>query len=96
LPGPASAGGVAWHDYQVEELDIEAALNFAEYVTTNAVSLYAQLSIEQKRRFLAVLAQWAGTSIRERVCRSTEGFPEGKSQTQPTLYLPLKVFQGPA
>ncbi len=50
------AARVALHDCQVEELDIEVALNFAEYVMTNAASLYAQLSIEQKRRFLAVLS----------------------------------------
>jgi hypothetical protein len=47
---------VALHDCEIEELDIEVALNFAGYVMTNAAALYAQLSIEQKRRFLAVLS----------------------------------------
>lgn len=47
---------VALHDCEIEELDIEVALNFAGYVMTNAAALYAQLTIEQKRRFLAVLS----------------------------------------
>lgn len=50
------AAKVSLHDCQTEELDIEAVLNFACFIMTNAKSLYAQLSIDQKRRFLAVLS----------------------------------------
>ena len=50
------AAKVALHDCQTDELDIEAAINFACFVMTNAKSLYTQLSIEQKRRLLAVLS----------------------------------------
>jgi hypothetical protein len=47
---------VTLHDCEIEELDIEPDLNFAGYVMSNAAALYAQLSIEQKRTFLAVLS----------------------------------------
>jgi site-specific DNA recombinase len=50
------AAKVALHDCQTDELDIEAALNFACFIMTNAKSLYTQLSVEQKRRLLAVLS----------------------------------------
>jgi site-specific DNA recombinase len=50
------AAKVALHDCQTDELDIEAAINFACFVMTNAKSLYTQLSVEQKRRLLAVLS----------------------------------------
>ncbi|HUJ08561.1 MAG TPA: recombinase family protein [Verrucomicrobiae bacterium] len=50
------ASKVALHDCEAEELDIEAALSFACFLMTNAKALYTQLSIEQKRRLLAVLS----------------------------------------
>lgn len=50
------AAKVALHDCQTDELDIEAAINFAAFVMTNVKSLYTQLSVEQKRRLLAVLS----------------------------------------
>ncbi len=49
-------GMVSLHDCQTEELDIEAVLNFACFIMTNLKSLYVQLSVEQKRRLLAVLS----------------------------------------
>ena len=50
------AAKVALHDCQTEDLDIEAAINFACFVMTNAKSLYTQLSVEQKRCLLGVLS----------------------------------------
>ena len=50
------AAKVALHDCETEELDIEAAINFACFLMTNAKSLYTQLSVQQKRRLLAVLS----------------------------------------
>ena len=50
------AAKVSLHDCQADELDIEAALNFASFLLANAKSLYVQLSVEQKRRLLAVLS----------------------------------------
>lgn len=50
------AAKVALHDCQTDELDIEATLNFACFLMANAKSLYTQLSVEQKRRLLAVLS----------------------------------------
>jgi hypothetical protein len=50
------AAKVVVHDNEAHELDIEAALNFAEYVMTNAAALYNQLSVEQKRRLLSFLS----------------------------------------
>lgn len=47
---------VALHDCQTEEIDIEATLHLACFVMSNAVTLYNQLSNEQKRRLLGVLS----------------------------------------
>ncbi len=51
-----TAARIAQHDSEVEEMDIEAALNFAEHVLLNAAKLYGQYDVENKRRFLAVLS----------------------------------------
>jgi hypothetical protein len=43
------------HDTKVEELDIEAALNFATHALSNAALFWNQCSADQKHRFQRVL-----------------------------------------
>lgn len=43
------------YDTKIEELDLEAALNFAVSALSNAAAFWVQCSLEQKPRFQRVL-----------------------------------------
>lgn len=67
------AARVAKNDSEVEELNIEIAISFAAFILENAAHLYKHLSVDQKKRLLAVLSPsgW--------VYKSGEGFRTGAS-----------------
>ena len=46
---------MATHDARLEELDIEAVLNFSEYVILNAPRLWTEFDLNQKQRLQTVL-----------------------------------------
>jgi len=58
-------------DAGLDELDIQAAVNFAEYVLLNAARLWSESLLNQKQRLQQVLFP-KGVQFSEGVCRTSE------------------------
>jgi hypothetical protein len=56
---------------RIEELDVQAAVSFGEFIRLNARRLWAELSLHQKQTLQQVISP-LGMQFEDRVCRTAE------------------------